>query len=51
MVVVLDKFETLNLNPYVVIVEDKSIINIYSFVDPNRHYLFKTEECKWLPRR
>lgn len=47
-VVVLDKFETLNLNPYVVVVEDKSIINIYSLVDPDRHYLFKIEECKRL---
>jgi hypothetical protein len=45
-VVVLHKFETLNLNPYVVIVEDKSIINIYSLVEPDRHYLFKIEECK-----
>lgn len=48
-IVVLDKFETLNLNPYVIVVEDKSIINIYSFVDPDRHYLFKIEECKRLP--
>jgi hypothetical protein len=48
-VVVLHKFETLNLNPYVVVVEDKSIINIYSLVEPDRHYLFKIEECKRFP--
>jgi hypothetical protein len=48
-VVVLDKYETLNLNPYVIVVEDKSIINIYSFIDPDRHYLFKIEECKQFP--
>ena len=48
-IVVLHKFETLNLNPYVVVVEDKSIINIYSLIEPDRHYLFKIEECKRLP--
>jgi hypothetical protein len=46
-VVVLDKYETLNLNPYFLVVEDKSILNIYSFVEPERHYMFKIEECKW----
>jgi hypothetical protein len=48
MIVVLDKYKTLNLNPYVVVVEDNSIINIYSFIEPDRHYLFKLEECKLL---
>ena len=46
--IVLNKFEILNLNPYVVVVEDKSIINIYSFIEPHMHYLFKIEERKRL---
>ena len=42
----MDKYETMNLNPYVVVVEDKSIINIYSLIEPDRHYFFKIDECK-----
>ena len=35
---VLDKYETVNLNPYIVVMEDKSMINIYSMIDQSRHY-------------
>jgi len=37
-VVVLDKYETLNINPYIIVMEDKSMLNIYSMLEPDRHY-------------
>lgn len=45
-VIVLDKYETLNINPYIIVMEDKSMLNIYSMLEPERHYQFKVEDCK-----
>lgn len=44
----IEKYETVNLNPYIIVMEDKSIVNIYSMLEPDKHYFFKIEECKGL---
>ncbi len=44
----IDKYEIINVNPYVVVLEDKSVMNIYSLIEKNKHYRFKIEECKIL---
>ena len=45
---VIDKFEILNVNPYILVLEDKSILNIYSYLEQDKHYRFKINECKTL---
>jgi hypothetical protein len=40
----IDKFETVNLNPCIIVMEDKSILNVYSMLEPDKHYFFKIEE-------
>ena len=43
---VIDKFEVFNVNPYILVLEDKSILNIYSYLDQDKQYRFKINECK-----
>lgn len=44
---VIEKQEMMNVNPYVLVMEDKSMMNVYSMIDQAKHYRFKVEECKW----
>ena len=37
----------MNLNPYIIIMEDKSMFNIYSMLEKDKTYRFKLEECKF----
>ena len=44
---IIDKYEVVNVNPYTIVLEDKSLLNIYSMIDPGKHYRYKIEECKF----
>jgi hypothetical protein len=42
----IDKYEMINVNPYTVLLEDRSILNIYSYLEQDKHYRYKINECK-----
>ena len=47
---VIDKFEVFNVNPYILVLEDKSILNIYSYLEQDKQYRFEINECKPLSK-
>jgi hypothetical protein len=43
---VINKYEMININPYIIVLEDRSIINIYSYLEQDKQYRYKINECK-----
>ena len=42
----IEKYDVFNLNPYIIVVEDQTILNFYSMIEPSKHFFHKTEDCK-----
>lgn len=44
---IIDKYEMVNYNPYMIVLEDRSVINIYSYLEQEKHYRYKLNDCKF----
>ena len=44
----IEKYEVLNINPYIIVVEDRTRLNIYNMIQKEKHQSFKIEDCKHL---
>ncbi len=43
----IEKYEVQNINPYIIVVEDRTRVNIYNMIQKEQHHSLKIEDCKF----